>query len=190
MLAAATAVAPMSWADGDKEHGHEVHAQANSADAGVNVNKDDKDHHDKDDKDQALKADGGAQDDADEGKGEDADEPKEHKAKRRGYIRKMKHELDEAVHANGKDLSDEEAQAIKDHWHATMRLWRIRKLAEADKDKATVARVDALLPKIDDRTLATIRHLNGVAPVVGGSVAPAINPALSPAAPVMMGGAK
>ena len=149
-LFVATALAPVSWADDDHEK--------SKPQLGADGAKHDMGH------------DGGAEADEDESKGEDKDEPAEHKGKRRGYIHKIKKELDEAVHANGKDLSDDETLAIKDHWHDTMRLWRIRHLAEADKDKATVARVDALLPKIDAHTLSAIMALNAKAPnAAGGS---------------------
>ncbi len=169
-LFVATALAPVSWADDD----HEKSKPQLGADGGKHGGDDSKHGGDDNDKRDGAKHDmghdGGAEADEDESKGEDKDEPAEHKGKRRGYIHKIKKELDEAVHANGKDLSDDETVAIKDHWHDTMRLWRIRHLAEADKDKATVARVDALLSKIDAHTLGAIKALNAKAPnAAGGS---------------------
>ncbi len=92
------------------------------------------------------------------------DDKPAHREKRRSYIRHMKKVLTEAVTAGGKALTDDERAAIRAHWRITMRLWRIRGLAEADGNKEAVARVDALLARADERTLAQLKDLNAKAP--------------------------
>jgi hypothetical protein len=96
--------------------------------------------------------------------GESKDEKPEHKEKRRSYIRRTKKVLDEAVHGNGKTLTDEERAVIRKHWHLSMRLWRIRHLAEMEKDKASVQEVDTLLAKTDAKTMAQLKELSAKAP--------------------------
>lgn len=126
--------------------------------------------------------DGDAKSDNDEDVGAAADEKPENKDKRHSYIRGTKNKLNDAVHAGGKEVTEEEREAIRVHWRHTMRLWRIRHLAMLDGDKAIVARVDALLAKADDRTTAKLKELNDKAPK---SAAPAAS-----AAPAVTGGAK
>jgi hypothetical protein len=50
---------------------------------------------------------------------------------------------------NGKHISMEDRQAIGVHWRHVMRLLRIREIAQAQKDTATVAKCDDLLAKAD-----------------------------------------
>ena len=100
----------------------------------------------------------------DDDRGVAADEKPEHKEKRRSYIRHTKRLLDAAAHANHKQLTDEEREVIRRHWRWSMRLWRIRNLAEASGDKASAARVDALLAKADAKTLADLKSANDHAP--------------------------
>ncbi len=71
------------------------------------------------------------------------DEKPDTRNKRRGYLRRIKKELNQAVHANGKSLTDPERAAIRAHWHVSMRLWRIRSIAEGDANSAAVTQVDA-----------------------------------------------
>jgi hypothetical protein len=98
------------------------------------------------------------------------DETPEHRTKRRSYIRRAKKAFDEQVHAGGKQLTDDEREAVRKHWRRSMRLWRIRHLAEADGDKATIAKVDSLLSKADEQTRAELKRLNEAAPSsTGGS---------------------
>jgi hypothetical protein len=110
---------------------------------------------------------GAASDDDDTGVGKD--EKPEHREKRRTYIRHSKKAFGEAVHANGKALTDEERAAIRKHWHISMRLWRIRHLAEVDGNKAAVAQTDALLAKADAKTLAELKDLNAKAPAAAAA---------------------
>jgi hypothetical protein len=97
------------------------------------------------------------------------DEKPEGRTKRRNYIRRVRKELNQAVHANGKSLTDAERAAIRAHWHVSMRLWRIRSLADADGNTAAVAQVDALLPKQDAKTLTELTALNAKAPALGAA---------------------
>jgi hypothetical protein len=97
------------------------------------------------------------------------DETPDTRTKRRNYIRRMKKELNQAVHANGKSLTDAERTAIRAHWHVSMRLWRIRSLASGDANTAAVTQVDALLPKQDAKTLAELTALNAKAPALGAA---------------------
>jgi hypothetical protein len=96
-LFVATALAPVSWADDD----HEKSKPQLGADGGKHGGDDSKHGGDDNDKRDGAKHDmghdGGAEADEDESKGEDKDEPAEHKGKRRGYIHKIKKELDEAT---------------------------------------------------------------------------------------------
>ena len=152
---ALSCVTGFAWADKDKDkdkgkddHGH-AHAAASasgSAPAG------------------SASA-GAASKDKDDDDGDSpADEKPDNKEKRRSYIRSMKTKLGNAAHADGKKMTAEERELMQAHWRRTMRLWRIRHLAEADGDKALVAKVDALLAKVDKTTLDKMKELNAKAP--------------------------
>ncbi len=102
-----------------------------------------------------------------------AEETKEDREKRRSYIRRTKRELDETLHASTRDLTDDERAAIKHHWHVSMRLWRIRHLAQQAADKATVAKVDTLLAKADEKTTAKLKELSAKSAPGSTTAAPA-----------------
>jgi hypothetical protein len=102
-----------------------------------------------------------------------ADESKEDREKRRNYIRRTKRQLDDTLHASTRDLSDDERAAVKGHWRTSMRLWRIRHMAQQSGDKATVAKVDTLLAKADERTAAKLKALQAKAAGGASSAAPA-----------------
>lgn len=108
-----------------------------------------------------------AEEDKEADKGSDPNEKPEHKSARRNYIRKIKREMNAAVHAGGKALTDAEREVIRKHWHRAMRLWRIRHLASVDKDSATVKRVDDLIAKADKKALDALKDLNSKAPLAG-----------------------
>jgi len=112
---------------------------------------------------------GSAADQDDEDPGEAKDAKPEQKHARRNYIRKSKRAFDAAVHANGKALTDEERTAIRAHWRLSMRLLRIRHVAEEAGDKASVAQADALLAKADAKILAQLKELNAKAPAAGSA---------------------
>lgn len=102
------------------------------------------------------------------------DEKPEQKEKRHGYIANTGNHLRDLVRANGKRVTDEERDAIRDHWRRAMRLWRIRYLAMADGDKAIVARVDAILARLDKQTENKLKDLNGKAPADGAAAGSAV----------------
>lgn len=110
------------------------------------------------------------------------DEKPEQKEKRHGYIANAGNHLRDLVRANGKRVTDEERDAIRDHWRRAMRLWRIRYLAMVDGDKAIVARVDAILARLDKQTENKLKDLNGKAPADGAAAASATPPAASASA--------
>lgn len=104
------------------------------------------------------------------------DEKPEQREKRHGYVAKQTNHLRDLVRANGKRVTDEERTAIREHWRRAMRLWRIRHLALLDGDKAVVARVDAILARLDKQTENTLKDLNAKAPADGAPAASASVP--------------
>ena len=110
----------------------------------------------------------------DDDPGVNADETAEDKDLRRNYIRRTKRHLEDALHATSRDLSDDERAAIKKHWRLSMRLWRIRHLAHAAADKATMAKVDAMLAKADEKTDAKLKELASKT-MPAGSAAPSMS---------------
>jgi hypothetical protein len=108
------------------------------------------------------------------------DEKPEQREKRHGYVATMGNKIAAAVRANGKGVTEDERDVIKDHWRRAMRLWRIRHLALLDNDKASVARVDAILARLDKQTENKLKELNGKAPAAGAAAASAA-PSAAPA---------
>jgi hypothetical protein len=70
------------------------------------------------------------------------------------------------IHSDNHATSDEERGAIKEHWSRAARLWRIRNLAQAAGDTATVARVDRALAKADKALERQLRRYREHAPVM------------------------
>lgn len=68
------------------------------------------------------------------------------------------------VHAGGKVVTDDERKVVKDHWRISMRLLRIRDVAEDSKDAASIATVDADLALLDTHLSTTLKALNAKAP--------------------------
>ena len=116
------------------------------------------------------------------------DEKPEQKEKRHGYIANTGNHLRDLVRANGKRVTDEERDAIRDHWRRAMRLWRIRYLAMVDGDKAIVARVDAILARLDKQTENKLKELNGKAPADGSAAAASAAPTASGRPPAAASG--
>jgi len=85
-------------------------------------------------------------------------------ARRKAYGDKTATHIHDLVHANGKAVTDEERAVIEKHWHHTMRLWRVRNLAELDSDTPDIARVDALLATADLHLDTKLKALNVKAP--------------------------
>ena len=95
-----------------------------------------------------------------------SDETADQHARRKVYVDKTAAKIRELVHANGKHVDEEEREAIRRHWRHTMRLWRIRNLAETDNDKGIAARADGLLDKADKHLFDRLKALNAKAPVI------------------------
>lgn len=97
-----------------------------------------------------------------------SDESADQHARRKAYVDKTYAKIRELTRANGKHVTEEERAAIRKHWRHTMRLWRIRNLAENDKDTGIVARVDALLATADKHLFDKLKTLNAAAPATTG----------------------
>ncbi len=84
----------------------------------------------------------------------------------RAYEGRMDAQIRSWIHEQNKEATDEERTFIGDHWKRAARIWRIRKLALAAKDAATVTRCDALLLRADHILEEHLRLLRGHAPVM------------------------
>jgi hypothetical protein len=80
------------------------------------------------------------------------------------YVDKTNAIIHAGVHANGKEPDQDERNLVKEHWRITMRLLRIRELAEAANDTATVSECDADLATMDTHLQTTLAALNAKAP--------------------------
>jgi hypothetical protein len=86
----------------------------------------------------------------------------------RGKLVSREHDaVDAFARRNGKHISTEDRQTIRAHWRHVMRLLRIREVAQAEKDTATIAKCDDLLAKAD-RWLQAHAKGTGAAGDVGG----------------------
>ncbi len=86
------------------------------------------------------------------------------KAVRRAYVQKRATAMRSIVRGHGKAITADERTVIRQHWHESMRLWRIRHVAAENGDKASVARVDAILARADKKTDAKLTALAAKAP--------------------------
>ena len=96
------------------------------------------------------------------------DETPEQLGRRRAYVDATTAKIRRLVHAGGKSVTDEEREVIRRHWRHTMRLWRIRSLAEADGDKSVVSRVEVLMTRSDRRLDQRLTELAAKAPLENG----------------------
>jgi hypothetical protein len=80
------------------------------------------------------------------------------------YVDKTNATIHAGVHANGKEPDQDERNLVKEHWRITMRLLRIRDLAEDAKDTATVSECDTDLASMDQHLQTTLVALNAKAP--------------------------
>ena len=80
------------------------------------------------------------------------------------YVDKTNATIHAGVHANGKEPTQDERNLVKEHWRITMRLLRIRDLAEDEKDTATVSECDSDLAAMDAHLQTTLVALNAKAP--------------------------
>jgi hypothetical protein len=74
------------------------------------------------------------------------------------------------VHEDNHEVSEEERTFINDHWRRAARLHRIRHLAMQAKDMGTVARVDAMLVRLDNVLEIQLGRMRIRAPIM--TVAP------------------
>lgn len=84
----------------------------------------------------------------------------------RAYEGRMDAQIRSWIHDQNKAATDEERTFVADHWKRAERIWRIRQLAQAAKDTATVTRADALLLRADHILEEHLRALRGHAPVM------------------------
>jgi hypothetical protein len=80
------------------------------------------------------------------------------------YIDKTNATIHAGVHANGKEPDQDERNLVKEHWRITMRLLRIRELAESANDTASVSECDSDLAAMDSHLQTTLTALNAKAP--------------------------
>jgi hypothetical protein len=80
------------------------------------------------------------------------------------YVDRTNTTIHAGVHANGKEPTQDERNLVKEHWRITMRLERIRDLAEDAKDTASVSECDADLAAMDAHLQTTLVALNAKAP--------------------------
>ncbi|MEO8874846.1 MAG: hypothetical protein ABI461_04595 [Polyangiaceae bacterium] len=80
------------------------------------------------------------------------------------YVDKINAQVHTAVHAGGKVITQDERNAVKDHWRLSMRLLRVRDVAEAANDPATMQQVDADLAVLDAHFQTQMAALNAKAP--------------------------
>jgi hypothetical protein len=74
------------------------------------------------------------------------------------------------IHEENHEVSEEERTFINDHWRRAAKLHRIRHLAMQAKDMATVARVDALITRLDNVLEIQLGRMRMRAPIM--TVAP------------------
>jgi hypothetical protein len=88
----------------------------------------------------------------------------------RAYEGRMDSQVRSWIHEGNRGATDEEREFIREHWARAARLWRIRKLADAAHDAASVARVENLMARMDRILEEHIRRFREHAPVM--TVAP------------------
>jgi hypothetical protein len=92
-------------------------------------------------------------------------ETPEQKKRRQDYSAKTGPIIGSLIHANNKQVTDDERATIKKHWGRAHLMWRIRANAENEKDSATVIRTDQLFAKMDTKLFDRLKKLNEKAPV-------------------------
>ena len=84
---------------------------------------------------------------------------------REHVIKAERERLHDFAHAKHRHLTMQERQAMGMHWRHVMRLLRIRELADAAKDTASVQKVDALLERETKKFAA---HLGALGEAMDG----------------------
>jgi len=80
------------------------------------------------------------------------------------YVDKTNASIHTAVHAGGKAVTAEERAAVKEHWRLSMRLLRVRDVAEDSNDPGTMTQVDADMALLDSKFAVQLAALNAKAP--------------------------
>jgi hypothetical protein len=84
----------------------------------------------------------------------------------RAYQGRMDTQVRSWIHEGNHEATEEERTFINEHWARSAKLWRIRKMAQDAKDQASVARVDALMAKLDRALEDHMRRYREHAPVM------------------------
>lgn len=92
-------------------------------------------------------------------------ETADQKRRRQEYSAKTGPIFSSLIHANNKQVTQDERDVIKKHWGRAHLLWRVRANAENESDRAAVIRVDQLFAKMDNKVFDKLRKLNDKAPV-------------------------
>ncbi len=92
-------------------------------------------------------------------------ETPEQRKRRQDYSARTGPVISSTIHANNKQVTQDERDVIKKHWGRAHLMWRIRANAENEKDAATVTRVDQLFAKMDSKLWDRLKKLNEKAPV-------------------------
>jgi hypothetical protein len=95
---------------------------------------------------------------ADAGVKEKGKEDAAQKKRRKDHMDLITRELRAVVKQDGV-ITNEEKDLIRTYWRRSMRAFRIRLLAEDEKDTATVARADAYLAKIEKTLFDRLKEL-------------------------------
>jgi hypothetical protein len=91
----------------------------------------------------------------------DTETPEQHT-----YEGRMDRDIRSWIHEGNRAVTPEERSAVTEHWRRAARLWRIRKLAAAAHDMASVRRADALLARADKILEKQIGRFRSHAPVL------------------------
>ena len=92
-------------------------------------------------------------------------ETTEQRKRRQDYSAKTGPIISTLIRANNKQVTQDERDVIKRHWGRAHLMWRIRALAENDKDSGTVQKTDQLFAKMDTKLFEKLKKLNEKAPV-------------------------
>ncbi len=88
--------------------------------------------------------------------------------KREDYVEKTNLLIRNTVKANGKAVTEEERTEVLKHWRWSMRLYRIREIAEDLNDAAAITRADAGIQNADTKFYAALKVMNARAPKADG----------------------
>jgi hypothetical protein len=84
---------------------------------------------------------------------------------RDAYTQKAQAQIAATVAKDNKATTAAEADVVSAHWNKTMRILRIRELAQLESDAAIVKRCDDELARADRNLALRLQSLNAKAPV-------------------------